>query len=221
MNMTVRKKAVRYGLMLLAVSAMTACNDGGKPAETTAPAPAPRSELKIAYVLMDTLTNQYQFCKDVTADLEKKQANAQATLQQKEKNFNDQVAAFQRKVQSNAITQEQYTSEQNRLSKLGQDLQALQARLGNSMQEEQAKQMQAISDTIQSFISSYAKEKDFDFILCKTGSVGSAIFATGNVLYAKDSYDVTEEVVKALNKRYEKDQAKASAKEEKKAEEAK
>ena len=51
--------------------------------------------------------------------------------------------------------------------------------------------MQALTDTIQNFIKIYAKEKGFDFILCKSSGID-------NVLYAGDQYDVTDEVVTAL-----------------------
>ena len=50
-----------------------------------------------------------------------------------------------------------------------------------------------------------AKEKGYDFILCKSSGID-------NVLYANEAYDVTDEVVKALNKRYSKQPSKKDAK---------
>ena len=104
---------------------------------------------------------------------------------------------FNRKYQSNQFTQQQFEAEQARLAKLQQDLQDLEARLSNSLQEEYQKEFQALTDTIQNFTKSYAKEKGYDFILCKSSGID-------NVLYANEAYDVTDEVVKALNKRYTK-----------------
>ena len=95
------------------------------------------------------------------------------------------------------LTQQQFEVEQARLSKLQQDLEALQARLSNSLQEEYQKEFQNLTDTIQSFTKTYAKAKGYDFILCKSSGID-------NVLYANEAYDVTDEVVKALNKRYSK-----------------
>ena len=156
-----------------------------------------KPELKIAYVLIDTLTNQYEYYKDVADNFQKKQANAEATINEKGRNFSAQVQEFQRKVQSNAITQQQYESEQARLQKLQQDIDGLQARLSNSLQEEYQKEMTALTDTIRNFAASYAKEKGYDFVLCKSSGID-------NVLYGAPQYDVTDEVVKALNKRYAK-----------------
>ncbi len=170
--------------------------------EETAVSAEEKHELKIAYVLIDTLTNQYEYYKEVADNFQKKQDNAEATINEKGKNFSAQVQEFQRKVQSNAITQQQYESEQARLAKLQQDIENLQARLSNSLQEEYQKELSALTDTIQSFMRSYAEEKGYDFILCKSSGID-------NVLYGAPQYDVTDEVVAALNKRYAKSGKKA------------
>ena len=57
--------------------------------------------------------------------------------------------------------------------------------------------MTALTDTIRNFAASYAKEKGYDFVICKSSGID-------NVLYGAPQYDVTDEVVKALNKRYAK-----------------
>lgn len=166
---------------------------------------------RIAFVLIDTLTNQYKMYKEASDNFAKKQANAENTINQKGKAFAVQVQEFQRKVQSNALTQDQYNSEQARLQKLQQDIQDLQGRLSNSLLEDQQKELKAITDTIKVFLANYAKEKGYDFILCKSSGID-------NVLYASEDYDVTDEVVAALNKRYAKDSKRTSKKEEKETE---
>lgn len=211
-------KLVLNGLLVLTFAAFAASCDN-KPASPATPEAAnegeAKSELKIAYVLIDTLTNQYEYYKAVADNFQKKQANAEATINEKGKNFTAQVQDFQRKVQSNSITQQQYESEQARLGKLQQDIEALQARLSNSLQEEYQKELQALTDTIQNFTKVYAEEKGYDFILCKSSGID-------NVLYGAPQYDVTDEVVAALNKRYAKEhkdtkkEAKEEVKEEKK-----
>ena len=186
--------------MLAAVAVATSCDSKETKAEANESEVAEESvqkDLKIAYVLIDTLTNQYQKCKDLEEVFTKKKANAENTINEKGKNFANQVQEFQRKVQSNSITQQQYESEQARLQKLQQDIEALQARLSTSLEEEYSKEFQALTDTIKNFVQSYAEEKGYDFILCKSSGID-------NVLYAAPQYDVTEEVVSVLNKRYNK-----------------
>ncbi len=193
---------VLSGLMLVAASAtIVSCNNasGDKATEKTASKVAAKESAayKIAYVQIDTLTSQYQKCKDLEEEFTKKRANAEATINAKGKSFTTQMQEFNRKYQSNQFTQQQFEAEQARLAKLQQDLEALQNRLSNSLQEEYQKEFQALTDTIQNFTKSYAKEKGYDFILCKSSGID-------NVLYANEAYDVTDEVVKALNKRYTK-----------------
>lgn len=195
-------------LMLSAGLMLTSCVNKTEPEAPARSASAAKAGgLKIAFVQIDTLTNQYKMYKDASDNFAKKQANAENTINQKGKTFASQVQDFQRKVQSNALTQDQYNNEQARLQKFQQDIQDLQTRLSNSLMEEQQKELQTITDTIKSFLSRYAKEKGYDFILCKSSGID-------NVLYASEAYDVTDEVVSALNKIYAKT-AKKAAKAEK------
>ncbi|MBO4215249.1 MAG: OmpH family outer membrane protein [Bacteroidaceae bacterium] len=201
---------VLSGLLMGAAATIVSCNNANnESAEESAPAKVSADKAvsyKIAFVQIDTLTSQYQKCKDLEEEFTKKRANAEATINAKGKSFTAQMQEFNRKYQSNQFTQQQFEAEQVRLSKLQQDLQDLQARLSNSLQEEYQKEFQALTDSIQNFTKSYAKEKGYDFILCKSSGID-------NVLYANEAYDVTDEVVKALNKRYSKE---APKKEEKK-----
>ena len=204
---------VLCGLMVGAAAvSIVSCDNATKeaPAEA-APVKASTKEApsyKIAYVQIDTLTSQYQKCKDLEEEFTKKRANAEGTINAKGKNFTAQMQEFNRKYQSNQFTQQQFEAEQARLAKLQQDLESLQARLSNSLQEEYQKEFQALTDTIQNFTKSYAKEKGYDFILCKSSGID-------NVLYANEAYDVTDEVVKALNKRYKKEAPKKEDEKEK------
>lgn len=202
------------GLMMGAMAfAISSCNNtNDEPSKAVAPAQPEGNKAqsyKIAYVQIDTLTSQYQKCKDLEEEFTKKRANAEATINAKGKAFTAQMQEFNRKYQSNQFTQQQFEAEQARLAKVQQDLQDLQTRLSNSLQEEYQKEFQALTDTIQNFTKSYAKEKGYDFILCKSSGID-------NVLYANEAYDVTDEVVKALNKRYKKDEPKAEEKKEEK-----
>ena len=199
---------VRNGLfVMMAVAALASCEQKQATKETPAvqssSSSAKANDLKIAYVLIDTLTSQYEYYKVVSDNFQKKQANAEATIAEKGKNFASQVQEFQRKVQANSITQQQYETEQARLQKLQQDIEGLQSRLSNSLQEEYQKELLALTDTIQNFTKKYAEEKGYDFILCKSSGID-------NVLYGAPQYDVTNEVVAALNKRYAQEKKKTS-----------
>ena len=212
---TSMKRHSTTGALLLSAATLLLAACAGQDNDTTSadsPSGDSSAALKIAYINIDTLTSQYQMWKDEADSLAVKQQNAESTIQAKGQNFASQVQALQRKVQTNSISQQEFEQEQARLAQLQQNIEEFQSRLSASLQEEYAAKLQAMTDTIKNFVDSYAQEKGYDLILCKSSGID-------NVLYANASYDVTEEVVNALNKRYKQKGKKATAKTEKTAEE--
>jgi outer membrane protein len=191
---------LRASIFTLSALLMTACNKQQNEAEEEETAPAATTSqvtsttgVRIAYVEVDTLMSQYQYCKDYSVLLTKKGENIQRTLQSKAKALQDQANTFQSKLQQNAYTQEEAQRVQQSLARQQQDLQALNDRLSNEFAAEQTKFNDAMRDSIHSFLKSYNKTKKYDLILTKSGD---------NILYANAAYDITNEVVKGLNKRY-------------------
>ena len=188
--------SICFSLFALLVVSTTSCggnasNNGGVVADSA----ASTKNLKIAYVLIDTLTSQYELYKEASENFQNKRNNAEARITKKGQNFAMQLEQFQNKLRANQLTQMQAEKEQARLAKLQQDLQDLEVSLSASLQEEYQKELQALTDTIQTFMSVYAKGKGYDFVLCKSSGID-------NVLYANEEYDVTAEVVAALNEKY-------------------
>lgn len=96
--------------------------------------------MKIAYVEVDTLLSQYNFCKDLNADMISKEENSRMVLNQKANELRKSQQEFQKKYESNAfISPERAQQEYARLGKLEQDLQALQNKLATEMASENAK----------------------------------------------------------------------------------
>lgn len=186
-----------YAMCLLLVGAlMTGCNKQDAEEEKEAPV-AENTELKglkVAYVEIDSLMANYQFCKDYTELANIEGENIQNTLAAKQRTLEQHAMAMQKKYETNGFTsQEELTRAQESLQKEQQALEELSARLSNSFQEEQAKFNDEMRDSIQSFLKSYNKSKKFDIILSKAGD---------NMLYANPKMDITKEVLKGLNKRY-------------------
>ena len=81
-----KKNFIVNGLLALAVmTAFTQCdNNKGTTTNTGNAAPTGGvSELKIAYVEVDSLLTQYNFCKDLNEAMMRKQENVNATLNEK------------------------------------------------------------------------------------------------------------------------------------------
>lgn len=188
---------------------LAACNNKENAATDVAAATdAEPTGLKIAYVEVDSLMSQYQFCKDYTLLLNKKGENASNTLQQKQRTLQQHAAALQKKYESNGFTtRDELERAQNQLAKEQQDLAELDQRLTNELAMENAKLNEELRDSIQAFLKVYNKSKKFDYILSRQGD---------NILLANPKFDITKEVVAGLNKRYKaKPEVKKAAKEEK------
>ena len=150
--------------------------------------------MKIAYVEVDSLMTQYEFCKEFTLILQKKSNNARNTLNQKGQALQSAMANFQQKLNNNGFTsREQAESQQAAIQRQQQSLQELQARLENELGNETAKYNEGLRDSLQHFLAAYNKDKKYDLILTKQGD---------NILLANKRYDITNDVINGLNKHY-------------------
>ena len=172
---------------------MSSCNKQDAKMDEKSPKTETKSEIKIAYIEIDSIMTQYNFCKDYSKILEQKGQNIQKTIAQKGQALQNAAVKFQQDIQANKYTREQAEAVQGNLQKQDNDLQMLQQRLGNDFQTETDKYNKALRDSIQNFLTKYNKDKKYTFILSKVGD---------NMLYADKSCDITEEVIAGLNKAY-------------------
>ena len=186
----------KYIFSALAIATMmVSCNNASpKMDEQPAAAGNSASGVKIAYVEVDSLMTQYDFAKDYSVTLQKKSNNARNTLTQKGNALQAAVNNFQQKIQNNGFqSREQAAGVQAALERQQRDLQELQARLENELANETAKFNEALRDSLQNFLKDYNADKKFDLILSKAGD---------NILFADKKYDITQDVINGLNKRY-------------------
>ena len=149
----------------------------------------------IAYVEVDSLLTQYEYCIKEKASLEAKSKQYEAQINAKMVQLQKATAEFQQKVQSGAFTsQAQGEAAQQRLVRLQQEGAKLQQEAQQKMLKAQEKFNKTLRDSVQSFLKDYNKDMHFDMIISKQGD---------NVLYANEKLDITREVVNGMNKRYQ------------------
>ena len=200
----------KYIFSALALAAMmVSCNNASpKMDEQPAAGEATATGLKIAYVEVDSLMTQYDFAKDYSVTLQKKSNNARNTLTTKGNALQAAVNNFQQKLNNNGFqSREQAASQQAAIERQQRDLQELQARLENELAKEKAEFNETLRDSLQSFLKAYNKDKQFSLILTKQGD---------NILLADKKYDITQDVINGLNKRYKPAKAQSEAKKEEK-----
>lgn len=183
------------GTIAAATLLFASCNQNKKnPAATATVKSGEKTEtLKIAFVDIDSLMKNYKYCVDYTEVLQKKTETIQNTLQSKGLALQKEAADFQSKMQQGSYTREQAESVQTSLQKKQMQLQNLQQSLASEFEKEQDKYNKALRDSVQNLLKEYNKTYGFNYILSKMGD---------NILLADPKYDITDDVIKALNKRY-------------------
>ena len=155
------------------------------------------ADAKIVYINMDTLLNNYTQSRELNeAFLKKLEAN-RTELNIKVKNFDREAAEFLNKVENNGfMTRERAEQAQMDLMIKQQNLQKLQQEMTENAQREQMEINRKLYDAITNFLTEYNKAKGFQLILSTT--------LGGNVLFAQEGFDITNEVVSQLNEQYAK-----------------
>ncbi|MBB2147169.1 OmpH family outer membrane protein [Pedobacter sp. LMG 31464] len=181
------------------VSVLTACgNKDGKTdaAATKATTATVAADEKIVYVNSDSLLTKYEYFKDLKAKMEVKGKAAEGDLAAKQQAFQREVQQYQQT--QNTLPADQRAATEQRLQRKQQELQAYQQNAGAALQNEQAKEQEALYNKVAEYLKGYAKTKGYKMVL--TYSKGNSA-----ILFADESLDVTSAVIVGLNEAYTKD----------------
>ena len=194
-----KTKMIVNGLLALtAVFGFSQCAEKNTNATSAAPQTAAitsGSNMKIAYVEIDSLLTKYNFWNDLNEQMIKKEENIRTTLNEKGRKLEAEAKEFERKVQNNGfISRERAEQEQMRLVKQQNELQQLQQKLSEELAMENQKNSLQLRDSINSFLKMYNKNKGYDLIISNSGF--------DNLLYANPAFNITNEIVEGLNARY-------------------
>ena len=172
-----KKALVIIGLSILAVS----CD---KTAEV--------KEVKTAYIDTSVLMKEYTEAKDLEAKYKAQAEEKGRQLQAEINRFKQDAQNFQSQAQANG---QQWAQQRGaELQKREQQLGYAQQQLQQQLQQESGTEMDSLVSGVKKFIKDYGKKNGYSYIY------GTGDAAT--VLYAEDKYDITKEVIKALNDKY-------------------
>ncbi|MDP1744606.1 MAG: OmpH family outer membrane protein [Bacteroidota bacterium] len=148
--------------------------------------------VKIAYIRSADMVYSYEGMKDAQKAYQDKmlawQANVDTLRIELERNFNTYTN------ESTKLSVKEKSEKESLLSQQQQNYnQYAQAIKAKSKTEEQ-KMTEGVLNQVNSFIEEYSKKQGYDVVIGTTTS--------GNLLYAKQYMDITEDVLKALNENY-------------------
>lgn len=186
-------KTQTLSLLLAATVAFAACGNKDEHEIKAQPAPA-EGTLRVAYVDIDSLQENYQYYLDKKVVLEQKLKTYQTSIQQKENALAQMEKNIQQRMQNGQInSQQQYESEVKKFQSQQQSYAQYRAQAEQDMAQEQAAFAEALQDSLDNFLAEYNKAKKYSLILNKA-----------TLLYGNEAMDITKEVTAGLNKRYKK-----------------
>ena len=187
--------------LFVAVMLMAAASCNNKPAEAPkAASGAVMENLKIRYIDEDSIMANYNLAKDINEAMLRRQNQYDAAQKQRGNEISKFGNAMQQKYQNNQyLTEEAFNADQAKLQKMQADAESYLANLQQSIANELNQSQIQLLDSIDNFLKDYAKKKGFDMVLRKSAT-----------LFIDEKYDVTNEVVEGLNKRYNKVGSKTS-----------
>ncbi|GGB77244.1 membrane protein [Flavobacterium suaedae] len=150
------------------------------------------SDFKTAYIDTAKLVEEYEELKDLESKGKVKSEEMGRELQEKAKDLELDFASFQNEMKSKGRQWAELKYQE--LQKRERDLNIEQETMMRQLQEEFGVKRDTIVAQMKRYIKDYGKKEGYDYIY-GTGDAAS-------VLYAKEQYDITEEVLKSLNKKY-------------------
>lgn len=146
----------------------------------------------VAYFDIDSLQEHYEYFKDVSGDIKKKESSMNAELEDLGNKAQRTIRKWQEK--GNNITQAEGEQAQREVGLLQQQYQKRKLELDQEMQKLQQDRMAELRKQVEEFLKEYNKSKKYSYILS---------YEPGFIIYYKDSaYDITGDLISGLNTQY-------------------
>jgi outer membrane protein len=164
----------------------TAVSDGAAKA-------APAGSFRIAYFESDSIQNNFEYFKEIKRTLEAKDQANSKQLNELKTVFTNKYQELQRSAQS--LSQAELANKQQELEQMQRTYQGKEQMMAQEMQDESFKKLQDVKKKIETYLTEYNKDKGYAFIFS----------SAPEFMYLKDTaYNITDDVVKGLNKLYPK-----------------
>ena len=150
----------------------------------------------IAFIDFEELTKKYQFYKDGIASLEKDFQRKEAEFVKKQQTYEENVAHYQELAAG--YTPEARERRERDLMAEEQKLVELRDRLRSDLAEKQEKFNKDFLNKIDGYLKVLSKEKNYSYVFT---------YVKGNpatIVYAKDTLNISNQVIHALNEQYKK-----------------
>ncbi len=179
------------GLIVLGGLYFSGIQQQGKSPEPVDVQTLDQAVAKIAYVNSQKLMDGYVLAESMRQEFDAEQKRMENDLASRQRAFQAEVEKFQKDVTSGSMGSEQAQMTEQQLVQKQQELMELNDQYSTLLAEKEVTMNNQLFETINAFLESYNSEKGYDFILSYSRG--------GNVLFAKDSLDITDEILERMN----------------------
>jgi len=178
------------------LSALTAsCNkQTSKMDELPAGADSLSLNIKVAYVNVDSLQNNYELYTVISDSLLGMEVRRQKRVNDLAGRLDNERRRIEEKLKNNRyFSEDEFNRDQRNFAAMQKNSEQEIANLNSAMEEKAKELQQILKDSVDNFLTEYNKTKQYDMIL-----------RNEVVLYTLPKYDITQDVINGLNKRYKK-----------------
>ncbi len=147
---------------------------------------------KIAFFRADSLNENYLFLKEKSKGLLDEEKRFQGTLEGKMKALQARFGELQQKAPT--MTQQEMEAAQLELQQAEQQIEELKYKMAADLDVKRVNLQKEFFAKVNSFLKKYNSTQNFDYILSYADG--------GQVMLAKDTLDITSDVVNGLNAEY-------------------
>lgn len=188
---------VVLGIAVIALFVLFFSNNKPNAAAKSSEADSNEDALRIAYVNTDSILKKYELVKIMEAKLQGEGEAMQKELERRQQGLRQKLQQYQQQVKNNSISIEDAKRTEQALMQEEQRLYELQQEYANQYADQTMGMNQELVDTVKTFLNRYNKDQKYDYILAKS-------VAKNLILFSKDTFNITDQVVEKMNAEYRK-----------------
>lgn len=151
-----------------------------------------KSSSELVYVDVSKLIQGYSRTQIAKAEFEKKANVMKANVDSLVGNWQKELKNYEK--ERSSLSPKELKLKQELLGNKQQQINGYQEAIQKKIQEEDKKMTQTVINDINDYIKEYGKDHNYKIIFGASGG--------GNIMYADESSDLTEDVLKGLNEEY-------------------
>ncbi|MEM7552003.1 MAG: OmpH family outer membrane protein [Bacteroidota bacterium] len=150
------------------------------------------SKTELVYVDTNKLLNNYQGMLDARKEYQQKASSWKANVDTLMNEVQLQIMDYER--ESASLTKKEKELSKELIRTKQQQLQDYQKAIQSQAQNEDFQMTQSVIEQVNKYLKTYGESRSYKIILAATDA--------GNIVYAQDGLDITDEVLEGLNKEY-------------------